>query len=138
MYHPTREESRSGTFTDWEDYIGCDFGFTDIYEAPNMPIPAKVLWDKIREHYSEIPITKITNTSSLETVYLEMAKLAATYAKGVGLGFMDTEECFSVATRDFKTIATRHGWEQKDLKVEFDKAGLFIKDRTGGYQKSKK
>ena len=120
------------------DYDGCNFSFTDNFETPDMPIPAKVLWDRIRENYHRIPITKINKTSSLEAVCLDMTTLAATYAKGVGLGFMDSENCFSVATKDFRTIATRHGWEVSDLEVEFDKAGLFIKDKTGGYQKSKK
>lgn len=122
----------------FDEYQDCDLSFTNQYETPDMLIPSRVLWDRILEHYHEIPITKIHKTSSLETVYLDMAKLAATYAKGVGLAFMDTEECFSVATKDFKSIATRHGWEPSALAVEFDKAGLFIKDRGNGYQKSKK
>lgn len=138
VYHPTEQEKRARKYDDNDDYIGCDFKFAMDYEAPNMPIPSKVIWDRIRENYHEIPITKIVNVSSLETVYLEMASLAVNCAKRKEFAFMDTDECFFVATEDFRIIAVRNGWRQKDLKVEFDKAGLFIKDKTGGYQKSKK
>lgn len=121
-----------------DGYEDCDFRFVKNFETPDMTIPAKDIWDLIQANYHNIPIVKINKTSSLETVYLEMAVLAATYAKGVGLSFMDTEESFSVTTKDFRTIATRHGWVMADLRNEFDKAGLFIKDKTGGFQKSKK
>lgn len=137
VYHiPEKKATRIYSFD--EDYEGCDFNFTDKFETPNMPIPARALWNKIREHYREIPIVKIYKASPLTAIYLDMEKLAATYAKAVGFGFMDTEESFSVSTKDFRTIATRHGWEPSDLKVEFDKAGLFIKDKVAGYQKSKR
>lgn len=138
VYRPTEQEKRARKYDDNDDYIGCDFKFAEDYEAPNMPIPSKVIWDRICVNYDQIPIVKISKTSSLETVYLEMAKLAANCAKRKELAFMDTDECFFVATEDFRTIASRNGWRQKDLKIEFDKTGLFIKDKTGGYQKSKK
>lgn len=116
----------------------CDFSFVDFYSAPDMPIPGRVLWNRIQENYARIPIVKIQRTRPLEAVYLELELLAATCAAGLGLEFMDTETCFYVTAKDFKKAAERSGWRQSDLCMEFDKAGLFLKDKTGGYQKSKK
>lgn len=120
------------------EYDGCDYGFIRCFETPDMPIPAKNLWNRIIKNYDKIPVVTINKISSLETVYLDMAISAATYATEPGFDFMYTKESFSVSPEDFKAITTRHGWNPQDLRIEFDKAGLFIKDRTGGYQKSKR
>lgn len=47
-------------------------GFYDslrTYERPNMPIPMRVLWQRIVENYSEIPVVELTIKSSLQDVY---------------------------------------------------------------------
>lgn len=120
------------------NYEKCDFDFAENFSTPTMPIPSKRLWDLIYENYEKIPITLIHKTRSLDAVYMEMAVLAATYAQGVGLAFMDSETHFCVTAADFRAIAENSEWRVSDLRVEFDKLGLFAKDRAGGYQKSKK
>lgn len=120
------------------NYEKCDFGFAENFSTPTMPIPSRRLWDLIHENYEKIPIVMIHKTRSLESIYMEMAVLAATYAQGVGLAFMDSETHFCVTAADFRTIAERSEWRVTDLRVEFDKLELLVKDRTGGYQKSKK
>lgn len=47
-------------------------GFYDslrVYERPNMPIPMRVLWQRIVENYAEIPVWELTVKSSLQDVY---------------------------------------------------------------------
>lgn len=133
------ESRRLDPFDDHYNYNKCDFGFAENFSTPTMPIPGQHLWDLICENYARIPITVIHKTSSLESVYMEMAVLAATYSKGIGLAFMDSETKFYVTTADFRNIAERNEWRVSDLRVEFDKLGLFDKDKkSGGYQKTKK
>lgn len=47
-------------------------GFYDsmrVYERPNMPIPMRVLWQRIVENYAEIPAVELAIKSSIQDVY---------------------------------------------------------------------
>ncbi len=109
------------------------------YETPTMTIPETVIWKKIVENYSKIPIVKINQTSSLEQLLEELCSCAAERAKEYGQGFMDEPDRCYISTEDFREVVEANGWNVSQARTQLDLQGLFDKDTgTRGYQKSKR
>lgn len=109
------------------------------YETPNMPIPTGTLWEKVKEHYHQIPIVQVHLRATLEDIYEDMMDCARERAKVAGNGFMDGQDRVFISKTDFEEICKEGGWNIQDARVELDTLGMFVRDKNSkGYQFSKR
>lgn len=144
VWKPSSKDNNKGakgyTRIDWDGPPNAEnYALLEAYTTPRMPIPAKEIWKKILEHYSEIPIVKISQTANIEQLIAEIEAWAEENAKEYGQGFVNTEkECY-ITAEAFRDIVEQNGWNFSRARTELDLLGLFVKDNsTRGYQKSKR
>lgn len=115
-------------------------GFYDlmrVYERPNMPIPMRVLWQRIVENYAEIPVMELTVKSSLQDVYEALIEygedLIQRDVTRLGNGYV------LLTKTEVEQIVTEMGYSLQEVRTEFALRGLWVTDKnTGGYQKTRK
>lgn len=115
-------------------------GFYDslrMYERPNMPIPMRVLWHRIIENYSEIPVVELTIKSSLQDVYEALIEYGDDIVQRdvtrLGNGYV------LLTKSEVEKIVTEMGYTLQEVRTEFAIRGLWVTDKnTGGYQKTRK
>ncbi|MGN0431867.1 MAG: hypothetical protein ACI4EQ_05865 [Lachnospiraceae bacterium] len=115
-------------------------GFYDslrVYERPNMPIPMRVLWQRIVENYAEIPVEELAIKSSLQDVYVALSDygddLIQCDVTRLGNGYV------LLTKTEVEQIVTEMGYSLQEVRTEFALRGLWVTDKnTGGYQKTRK
>lgn len=115
-------------------------GFYDslrVYERPNMPIPMRVLWQRIVENYAEIPVLELTVKSSLQDVYNALIEYGEDYIQRdisrLGNGYV------LLTKSDVEDTVSKLGYSLQEVRTEFALRGLWVTDKnTGGYQKTRK
>lgn len=115
-------------------------GFYDslrVYERPNMPIPMRVLWQRIVENYAEIPVWELTVKSSLQDVYNALIEYGEDLIQRditrLGNGYV------LLTKTEVEQIVTEMGYSLQEVRTEFALRGLWVTDKnTGGYQKTRK
>lgn len=115
-------------------------GFYDslgVYERPNMPIPMRVLWQRIVENYAEIPVVELTIKSSLQDVYEALIEYGDDIVQRdvtrLGNGYV------LLTKSEVEKIVTEMGYTLQEVRTEFALRGLWVTDKnSGGYQKTRK
>lgn len=115
-------------------------GFYDImrvYERPDMPIPMKVLWQRIVQNYTEIPILELTVKNSLQDVYSALIEYGEDLIQSditrLGKGYL------LLTKSEVENIVTEMGYSLQEVRTEFALRGLWVSDKnSGGYQKTRK
>lgn len=115
-------------------------GFYDsmrVYERPNMPIPMKVLWQRIVENYAEIPAVELAIKSSIQDVYEALRDYGDDIIQRdvtrLGNGYV------LLTKTEVEQIVTEMGYSLQEVRTEFALRGLWVTDKnTGGYQKTRK
>lgn len=115
-------------------------GFYDslrVYERPNMPIPMRVLWQRIVENYAEIPVLELTVKSSLQDVYNALIEYGEDYIQRdisrLGNGYV------LLTKSEVEDTVSKLGYSLQEVRTEFALRGLWVTDKnTGGYQKTRK
>lgn len=115
-------------------------GFYDslrVYERPNMPIPMRVLWQRIVENYAEIPVLELTVKSSLQDVYNALIEYGEDYIQRdisrLGNGYI------LLTKSEVEDTVSKLGYSLQEVRTEFALRGLWVTDKnTGGYQKTRK
>lgn len=115
-------------------------GFYDImqvYERPNMPIPMRVLWQRIVENYSEIPVVELVVKSSLQDVYETLIEYGEDIIQcdvtRMGKGYI------LLTKSEVEETVSKLGYCLQEVRTEFALRGLWITDKnSGGYQKTRK
>lgn len=115
-------------------------GFYDslrVYERPNMPIPMRVLWQRIVENYAEIPVVELTIKSSLQDVYEALRDYGDDMIQRdvtrLGNGYV------LLTKTEVELIVTEMGYSLQEVRTEFALRSLWVTDKnTGGYQKTRK
>lgn len=107
------------------------------YERPNMPIPTRVLWQRIVDNYANIPVVELTVKNSLQDVYetlLEYGEdLLQQDVRRLGNGYI------LLTKTEVEEIATDMGFSLQEIRAEFALRGLWVVDKnSGSYQKTKK
>lgn len=115
-------------------------GFYDImrvYERPNMPIPMRVLWQRIVENYAEIPVMELTVKSSLQDVYEALIEYGEDIIQcdvtRMGKGYV------LLTKSEVEETVSKLGYSLQEVRTEFALRGLWVTDKnSGGYQKTRK
>lgn len=115
-------------------------GFYDImriYERPNMPIPMRVLWQRIVENYAEIPVVELTVKSSLQDVYNALIEYGENFIQQdisrIGNGYL------LLTKNEVEETVSKMGYSLQEVRTEFAIRGLWVTDKnSGGYQKTRK
>ncbi len=115
-------------------------GFYDsmrVYERPNMPIPMRVLWQRIVENYAEIPVLELTVKSSLQDVYNALIEYGEDFIQRdisrLGNGYI------LLTKSEVEETVSKLGYSLQEVRTEFALRGLWVTDKnTGGYQKTRK
>ncbi|MFW5630479.1 MAG: hypothetical protein ACOCNB_06805 [Acetivibrio ethanolgignens] len=115
-------------------------GFYDlmrVYERPNMPIPMRVLWQRIVENYAEIPVMELTVKSSLQDVYEALIEYGEDIIQRdvtrMGNGYV------LLTKSEVEETVSKLGYSLQEVRTEFALRGLWVTDKnTGGYQKTRK
>ena len=115
-------------------------GFYDImriYERPNMPIPMRVLWQRIVENYAEIPVVELTVKSSLQDVYNALIEYGENFIQQdisrIGNGYL------LLTKNEVEETVSKMGYSLQEVRTEFALRGLWVTDKnSGGYQKTRK
>lgn len=113
------------------------YDIMQVYERPNMPIPMRVLWQRIVENYSEIPVVELAVKSSLQDVYETLIEYGEDMIQRdvtrLGNGYV------LLTKAEVEQIVTEIGYSLQEVRTEFALRGLWVTDKnTGGYQKTKK
>lgn len=132
----------SGEKTVYKPHISDSMrsGFYDtmrVYERPNMPIPMRVLWQRIVENYAEIPTMELAVKSSLQDVYdglIEYGeKLLSHDIRRMGNGYILLKK------DEVEQVVSEFGYSLQEIRAEFAMRGLWVTDKnSGSYQKTKK
>ena len=115
-------------------------GFYDlmrVYERPNMPIPMRVLWQRIVENYAEIPVMELTVKSSLQDVYEALIEYGEDIIQcdvtRMGKGYV------LLTKSEVEETVSKLGYSLQEVRTEFALRGLWVTDKnSGGYQKTRK
>lgn len=115
-------------------------GFYDImrvYERPNMPIPMKVLWQRIVENYAEIPVLELTVKNSLQDVYNALIERGEDIIQSditrLGNGYI------LLTKSEVEETVSELGYSLQEVRTEFAIRGFWVTDKnSGGYQKTRK
>lgn len=115
-------------------------GFYDslrVYERPNMPIPMRVLWQRVVENYAEIPVVELAIKSSIQDVYEALKNYGDDIVQRdvtrLGNGYV------LLTKTEVEQIVTEMGYSMQEVRTEFALRGLWVTDKnTGGYQKTRK
>lgn len=131
-----------GEKTVYKPYIADSMrsGFYDslrVYERPNMPIPMRVLWQRIAENYAEIPTVELAIKSSIQDVYEALRDYGDDMIQRdvarLGNGYV------LLTKTEVEQIVTEMGYSLQEVRTEFALRGLWVTDKnTGGYQKTRK
>ena len=115
-------------------------GFYDlmrVYERPNMPIPMRVLWQRIVANYAEIPVMELTVKSSLQDVYEALIEYGEDIIQcdvtRMGKGYV------LLTKSEVEETVSKLGYSLQEVRTEFALRGLWVTDKnSGGYQKTRK
>lgn len=107
------------------------------YERPNMPIPMPVLWKRIVENYSKIPVVELAVKSSLQDVYNALIErgeeLIQSDISRMGKGYILLKK------GEVEEVVSELGYSLQEIRTEFAIRGLWVTDKnSGGYQKTRK
>ena len=129
-------------YKNFQPYIeeSANVGNFDIfrkYERPDMPIPASVLWQRIIESYTSIPIVEVGVKTSVEEVYSSLLDYAEDNITWDTNRIEDSVIYFK--KDEMEKIVESCGYSLKEIRVEFAVRGLLDCDKNSrGYQKTKK
>lgn len=142
VYTPPKNNGPKKTYTKvyWDGNEKLErYTSLEQYEIPQMPIPARGIWQRIYENSSKIPVVKMNQTATLDQLVAELREWAKEASNGENQGFMDDANRSYVDTEEFRKIVENNGWSVSRARLELDMQGLLEKDsNTKGYQKTKR